>query len=136
MGPDETARRFADFGRMVPRRRFVASEDSYIAGEARSAAEDGSGSDARGLRPLGGGDLLAFLRLHFRDLDLAALRGDADRFRTHLGHLADLALHRAERAHEVLLRAEELQLLAAVRGPCAGRRIAAADDVVHEIHVV
>src|SRR5260221_11263202 len=95
-------------------------------------AENCTRGDVRALRPLRRGNLLALLGLHLRDLDLPALRGDADRLGTDVGDLADLALHRAEGAHEVFPRAEELQLLAADRGPRAGRRVQAADRVVDE----
>src|SRR5207245_3715709 len=84
-------------------------------------AEDRAHSHASALGPLRRGDLLGFLALHLCDLDLAALAGDAHARVADLGHLADLALHRAEGAHHVLLRAEELQLLAVDRGPCARR---------------
>src|SRR5688572_15386673 len=101
-----------------------------------SGAEDCTDRDVGALGPLGRRDLLGILALYLRDLDLPALRGDAHAGVGYLGDLADLALHRAERAHRVLLRAEELQLLAAYRGPCARRRIRPADEVVDEVHVV
>src|SRR6185503_21279763 len=101
-----------------------------------SGTEDRPDADARALRPLGRTELLGLLALHLGDLDLAALAGDAHRRVGDLGDLADLALHVAELAHQVLLRAEELDLLAVERGPRARRGIGGADQVVHARDVV
>src|SRR5256885_4684634 len=101
-----------------------------------SGAEDCTRRDAGTLRPFRYGDLLGVFGLHLAHLDLAALRGDAHRLGADVGDLADLAFHRAESAHDVLARAEELHFFAADRGPRAGRRIAAADGVVDEVDVV
>src|SRR6185503_2924291 len=118
LGAHETTRQPCGFPRLRRPRLLLASEVSD--GPDGSGAQEGTRGHPRGLRPLRGGDFLALFGLHLRDLHLAALRGDAHRLGADRRDLADLALHRAERAHEVLPGAEELQLLAADRGPRAG----------------
>src|ERR1044071_970291 len=90
---------------------------------------------ARG-NELGRGQLLAIAELRLAGVDAAALRGDDEAAVPHLDHLADLALHRAEGAHQLLAAVEELQLHAIQRGPGTGRRIGRADQVVDDLHMV
>src|SRR5215831_15727613 len=101
-----------------------------------SAAEDGACRDPVLSDEFGPGDLLAVLVLGLEHLDPPPLSGDEEALRADFGNFADLPLHRAEGAHQVLAAVEDLDLLAAERGPRAGGRVAAADEVVGEIDVV
>src|SRR5476651_1594461 len=98
-GPPVLWKRIAWAMASFPRRRESSDEGAL-------RAENCTRGDAGRFRPLRRGNLLAFLGLHLRDLDLAALRRDADRRGPDVGDLADLALHRAEGADPVLPRAE------------------------------
>src|SRR5215467_13317491 len=119
-----------------------APRKSPARGGAGEAGPDGSASercardDAVLRREFGRRHLLAVFVLGLEHLDATALRGDEEALRADFGDLADLALHGAEGAHQVLAAVEDLDLLAGERGPCARGGIAAADQVVDEIDVV
>src|SRR5215475_5467401 len=101
-----------------------------------SAAEHGACRDPVLSDEFGPGHLLAVLMHGLEHLDPPPLGGDEEALRADFGDFADLPLHRAERAHEVLAAVEDLDLLAAERGPRARGGVAAADEVVGEIDVV
>src|SRR5438045_3945151 len=101
-----------------------------IFGTTRLRAEYRSHSESGGVQEFDSGLLLCVLGLQLQDLDLTAVRGDAEALGPDCADFADLALHRAERSRRVFARIENLQLRAAGRGPCAGRRVAAADEIV------
>src|SRR5579862_2938714 len=116
-----------------PRRfRQAAGETSG----PRSAFEPGALGETGLARELGGRQLLAALGLQPEHLDLSALGGDTEAFGAKCRHLADRTLDRAEGAEPVLSRIEDLDLAATEGRPCAGRRVAAADQVVDVIDVV
>src|SRR5947209_17581038 len=97
------------------------------------AAEHGPFGDAR----LGGGDLGAIVETHPRDLDKAALGEDPHARLADRDDLADLAsADRAKGRSDDLARVEQVELAFACRGPGAGRRVAAADQIVDEIDMV
>src|SRR5215467_4072833 len=101
-----------------------------------SAADQGACRDPVLSDEFGCGDLLAVLVLGLEHLDPPPLSGDEEALPADFGDFADLPLHRAECAHEVLAAIEDLDLLAAERGPRARRGVAAADEVVGEIDVI
>src|SRR5580658_3776048 len=77
------------------------------------------------------GDLLAVIEAAAQQLDGAAGRVDGDARRRRRDDLAGaMALHRGEGAGDMLLRVEEVEPAAAERRPGAGRRVAAADQIV------
>src|ERR1019366_4406363 len=85
---------------------------------------------------LGRGDFLAAVPADALHLDEAALAMDHDIGAVSRHDLADLfALHLGEGAGDALRALEQEQLLAVERGPGAGRRIAAANEVVGEVDV-
>src|SRR5574341_1597218 len=83
-----------------------------------------------------GRDFFAVAELGAQHLDAAALGRNLKALVRDFHHLADLALDRAERAHRMLARVEDLQFLPFDRRPGAGRGVAAADRVVDEVDVV
>src|SRR3974377_1291540 len=105
-------------------------------GAAGLAAEESASGDAVLRDELRRGDFLAVFVLGLEHLDAPSLGGHEEALRADFGDLADLALHRAEGAYQMLAAVENLDLFAVQRGPGAWSGIAAAYDVVDEIDVV
>src|SRR5690242_10388334 len=94
------------------------------------AAENGSFGDAR----VGRGNLGAVVEAHPRHLDVAALGEDSHARLADRDDLADFAsADRAKGRGGDLARIEQVELALTCHGPGAGRRVAAADQVVHEV---
>src|SRR5438309_2229828 len=100
---------------------------------ADSVPERCSGLDLTRGHELRGGDFFPLAELGAQHFDAPALGAHLEALVRNFNHFADLALHRAEGAHQVLARIEDLQLLTGERGPGPGRRVAAADRVVDEV---
>src|SRR3990170_2899556 len=102
----------------------------------RSGPQDRTRLHLAARKQFSGRDFLSVAELCAQHFDAPALRGDLEGLVRDFKHFADFSLHRAEGAHWMLARVEDLQLGAAERGPGARRRIAAADRVVDEVDVV
>src|SRR5215831_7111666 len=102
-------------------RRWLGSE-SY---EPRCEVELGGGGE------FAGRDLGAVVGLHAQNLDAAIGADDGEAVGLDLGDLAHLAADAFGIARGQGLSLEHLQRLALERRPGAGRRIAAADEIVN-----
>src|SRR5205809_8123222 len=102
---------------------------------ADSVPEYSSRLDLTRGHELRGSDFFRLAELGAQHLDAPALGAHLEALVRNFNHFADLALHRAEAAHRMLARIEDLQFLPGERGPGPGRRVAAANRVVDEVDV-
>src|SRR5258705_1083197 len=100
-----------------------------------SGPEQGARGKAVLRHELGRGYFLAVFVLCLEDLDPSSLGGHEETRGADFGNLSDLAFYRAERSEQMFAAVEDLQFLAAQRGPGAGGGVAAAYQVVSEIDV-
>src|SRR5262249_17269808 len=121
---------------MFRRARASPGAKTHLKRRTGLLAERRAGLDLARGNELRGSQLLAVAELRLAGVNASALRGDDQAAVLRLDDLADLALHRAEGARELLAAVEELQLHAVQRGPGARRRIGCADQVVNRVHVV
>src|SRR5271165_2206895 len=114
----------------VPGQRADATVRRRSRQRPASATQDGAGLELR----FGRGDLLAAIPADALHLDEAALAMDHRVGAVHRHDLADLfAFHLGEGAGDAFRALEQKQFLAAERGPGAGCRVAAANEIVSEV---
>src|SRR6266850_2842915 len=97
-----------------------------------SAPEQGARRETVLRHEFGRGYFLAVFVLCLEDLDSSSLSGHEEARGADFGNLSDLAFYRAECAEQMFAAVEDLQFLAAQRGPGAGGGVAAAYQVVSE----
>ena len=113
----------------MPKTRPLWTSLLHANGNLRSGAQQGARREPTGLRDLATAQLLTVFEPRFQYLDDAALSGDLEAFRRHVGDLPDFPRYIGEPAEQDFARVKYLQLFAVVRRPGPGRRVAASNQV-------
>src|SRR5689334_3433775 len=103
---------------------------------ACSGADHDAVCQAVRTREIASAELLSVRAASAQDLDHSALSGDTEAFFRDVGNFADLSDDICVASERALARIKELHLLTVHSRPCTGRRVAAADQVVNEVHVI